>query len=135
MPLPPAPSKRAALLSPDAHDAPARSSHKGSRRSADRRSEGHSAPGPQALELFDDRTGADAGGAVDTPPAPQQLKAPAAPQPARSYHDQPQQPSAQSAAAPQNPPRAKRKSSGPANLFVLDTNVLLHDPMCLFRFE
>jgi PhoH-like ATPase len=26
-------------------------------------------------------------------------------------------------------------SSGPARLFVLDTNVLLHDPMSLFRFE
>ena len=33
-------------------------------------------------------------------------------------------------------PRAKaKKPSGPAKLFVLDTNVLLHDPMCLFRFE
>ncbi len=27
------------------------------------------------------------------------------------------------------------RSSGPAKLFVLDTNVLMHDPMCLFRFE
>lgn len=26
-------------------------------------------------------------------------------------------------------------ASGPAKLFVLDTNVLMHDPMCLFRFE
>ena len=24
---------------------------------------------------------------------------------------------------------------GPSKLFVLDTNVLLHDPSCLFRFE
>ena len=29
----------------------------------------------------------------------------------------------------------KQKHSGPAKLFVLDTNVLMHDPMCLFRFE
>jgi PhoH-like ATPase len=29
----------------------------------------------------------------------------------------------------------RRKSTGPAKLFVLDTNVLLHDPMSLFRFE
>jgi len=29
----------------------------------------------------------------------------------------------------------KPKHSGPPKLFVLDTNVLLHDPMCLFRFE
>ena len=27
------------------------------------------------------------------------------------------------------------KHSGPTKLFVLDTNVLLHDPTCLFRFE
>lgn len=31
--------------------------------------------------------------------------------------------------------QAKKISSGPKKLFVLDTNVLLHDPMCLFRFE
>ena len=29
----------------------------------------------------------------------------------------------------------KIKQTGPTKLFVLDTNVLLHDPMCLFRFE
>lgn len=29
----------------------------------------------------------------------------------------------------------KKKHAGPAKLFVLDTNVLMHDPMCLFRFE
>ena len=33
-------------------------------------------------------------------------------------------------------PRSRRtRSSGPAKLFVLDTNVLLHDPTSLFRFE
>ena len=29
----------------------------------------------------------------------------------------------------------RRKTTGPAKLFVLDTNVLLHDPMSLFRFD
>ena len=29
----------------------------------------------------------------------------------------------------------KPKHQGPTKLFVLDTNVLMHDPMCLFRFE
>ena len=29
----------------------------------------------------------------------------------------------------------KVKHVGPTKLFVLDTNVLMHDPMCLFRFE
>ena len=34
------------------------------------------------------------------------------------------------------PKKIKKLSSvGPAKLFVLDTNVLMHDPMCLFRFE
>ncbi|MGZ8231219.1 MAG: PIN domain-containing protein, partial [Burkholderiales bacterium] len=28
-----------------------------------------------------------------------------------------------------------RFPSAPAKLFVLDTNVLMHDPTCLFRFE
>jgi len=38
-------------------------------------------------------------------------------------------------AAPEAPRPRRGKSTGPAKLFVLDTNVLLHDPMCLFRFE
>jgi len=34
------------------------------------------------------------------------------------------------------PARQKKpKHSGPTKLFVLDTNVLMHDPMCLFNFE
>lgn len=28
-----------------------------------------------------------------------------------------------------------KKKNGPTKLFVLDTNVLMHDPMCLFQFE
>ena len=37
---------------------------------------------------------------------------------------------------PKVEPKPKKKApSGPAKLFVLDTNVLMHDPMCLFRFE
>jgi len=31
--------------------------------------------------------------------------------------------------------KATKKSNGPTKLFVLDTNVLMHDPMCLFQFE
>ena len=34
-----------------------------------------------------------------------------------------------------DPKPRKSKQSGASKLFVLDTNVLLHDPMCLFRFE
>ncbi|MDM0048239.1 PhoH family protein [Variovorax sp. J22R115] len=135
MPLPPAPTKRAALLSPDAHDAPARSSHgRSGRRSSDRSTEDTGSNGTRPLELFD-RHAAEAGGAVEAPVAPRaKAPAPAVPEapPSRRGETRVSAP----VAAPQNPPRAKRgKSNGPAKLFVLDTNVLLHDPMCLFRFE
>jgi PhoH-like ATPase len=30
---------------------------------------------------------------------------------------------------------AKKKAPAVTKLFVLDTNVLMHDPTCLFRFE
>jgi PhoH-like ATPase len=39
------------------------------------------------------------------------------------------------AAAYQARPRRTPRHSGPAKLFVLDTNVLMHDPTSLFRFE
>jgi len=149
MPLPPAPTKRAALLSPDAIDAPARPSHRGSRRAGDSRAEASAQSGPQPLELFDS-LGTEGGGGSETarPPRRAKSKQVSAPVPVTA----PQQPPAAiqvetrvpaaapviqaPAAAPQAPARPKRsKSTGPAKLFVLDTNVLLHDPMCLFRFE
>ncbi|MGR4867264.1 PhoH family protein [Variovorax sp. LARHSF232] len=135
MPLPPAPTKRAAFLSPDALDAPARTSHKGARRANDRRPDDRAPAGPQALELFD-RHATDAGGIQEiVPPGALQalVPAPAAPKAKRRSADVlPAVPSL----APQPAPRAKRgKSNGLTKLFVLDTNVLLHDPTCLFRFE
>ena len=36
---------------------------------------------------------------------------------------------------PQKKTKAVKKHNGPTKLFVLDTNVLMHDPMCLFQFE
>ena len=147
MPLPPAPTKRAALLSPDALDAPARSSHRGSRRSGDSRADEAVARSPQPLELFDSLGTEGAGGGEAVRPARKaRSKTPPAPAPVST--PQPQAlvqvetkaptvtPSPAPVATPQPPARPKRsKSTGPAKLFVLDTNVLLHDPMCLFRFE
>ncbi len=148
MPLPPAPTKRAALLSPDALDAPARSSHRGSRRSGDARAETEAPSGPQALELFDRHSAEVPGGGLETAPAPAarpRRKPRSAPAAAPAQQQQQQQALTRSAPAeapraeapaPQPAPKPKRsRSSGPAKLFVLDTNVLLHDPMCLFRFE
>ncbi|WP_418117083.1 PhoH family protein [Variovorax sp. 350MFTsu5.1] len=147
MPLPPAPTKRAALLSPDALDAPARSSHRGSRRSGDSRADEAAARSPQPLELFDSVGAESAGGAAAVRPA-RRTRSKATPPPVSAPTPQAliqvetkapvAEPAAAPAvaAAPQAPARAKRsKSTGPAKLFVLDTNVLLHDPMCLFRFE
>jgi PhoH-like ATPase len=45
-------------------------------------------------------------------------------------------PAPMAAVRPQAKPRpAKPRGTGPAKLFVLDTNVLMHDPMSLFRFD
>ena len=40
-----------------------------------------------------------------------------------------------SVSQPKSKKKKKSSSAGPTKLFVLDTNVLMHDPMCLFRFE
>ena len=122
MPLPPAPTKRAALLSPDALDAPARSPLKAVRKTG--RTE--SAPKAKALDLFDSRAVNDgehpvvyaeklSRSPVLTDTAPLKKERVSRPKPALT-------------------PK-KIKSTEPAKLFVLDTNVLMHDPMCLFRFE
>jgi PhoH-like ATPase len=125
MPLPPAPTKRAALLSTEAFDAPARSPSKAARKTE----QAEPARKPPALELFDSRA---AGGEAEHPVAYQAKEtASAVKTGVASYHkDSNQAPRPQAAAKPKKP-----KHSGPAKLFVLDTNVLMHDPMCLFRFE
>jgi PhoH-like ATPase len=124
MPLPPAPTKRAALLSPDAFDAPARTHGKPARKTEARFAAPEPAHKPQAMDLFD-RTGGGDHLPADLVEAPASTASGGMP----SYkHD--------SEPARQQAPRARKaKTTGPAKLFVLDTNVLLHDPMCLFRFE
>ncbi|HWI80084.1 MAG TPA: PIN domain-containing protein, partial [Ramlibacter sp.] len=125
MPLPPAPTKRAALLPPEAYDAPARSSHKATRKSEAVQTDSPLPEKPQAMD-FDPRSG---GGEVhpeafrDAPETYVEHAEPAA------YKKRPQ--------ALETAPRPARKAkpTGPAKLFVLDTNVLMHDPMSLFRFE
>ncbi|MBX3587021.1 MAG: PhoH family protein [Ramlibacter sp.] len=128
MPLPPAPTKRAALLSPEAYDAPARSTHKASRKSEAHFTDSPLADKPQAMD-FDPRSG---GGALH----PAAFSAEPAVQAMIQVETRKRPSPAVTTAAPATPTRSKRpRPSGPAKLFVLDTNVLLHDPMCLFRFE
>jgi len=121
MPLPPAPTKRAALLSPDALDAPARSPSKVARKTE--RTE--SAQKPPVMDLFDSR----AAGEGSHPVA---FKGKEPPSPERTA---PSSRAKESIALPEPAKPKKAKRTGPSKLFVLDTNVLMHDPMCLFRFE
>lgn len=124
MPLPPAPTKRAALLSTDVLDAPARSPSKAARKTDN----AESGRKPPVLDLFDNRTVTAGGG--DHPVA---YKGKEPPRPGKAGEDSYEK---ESISLPQ--PALKPKKSrhpGPAKLFVLDTNVLMHDPMCLFRFE
>ncbi len=112
MPLPTAPTKRAALLSQQDYETTAKSRPKSSRSAS-----------PSAVQVT-----------LPTPvEAPIKMAVPEVIHPAGQ----------QAASATEKRPvktieRAKSKSKrpqGPTRLFVLDTNVLLHDPTCLFRFE
>lgn len=123
MPLPPAPTKRAAMLPPEALDAPARSSHKAARKTEAPAAE-TLLERPQAQDDFDPRAG---GGDVPAGSYDAEVETYLdEPQPARRMRKDVTVPAAQ--------PK-KKKSSGPAKMFVLDTNVLMHDPMSLFRFD
>lgn len=102
MPLPPAPSKRAAILPPLAYDAPA------AKRKA------ISKPKESAAKTVS--------------PIRQATVLPVAPVVNEKTPTQ-------RATLPLMPKTKPKRSSGPTKLFVLDTNVLLHDPSCLFRFE
>ena len=112
MPLPPAPSKRAALLNTEGLEtAPpkARSARK---------------PAPRhEHRIVKDEAPANA---EEAPTAVTHHRAEAIP----AYKGE------RKAAAPvRTLSAAKKKHTGPTKLFVLDTNVLMHDPMCLYRFE
>ena len=124
MPLPPPPTKRAALLTQDVYDAPARSTSKAVKKAPRARGEQLTVEAP-ALRLQGTRAvhviAAD-DEAQNTPSyGPAAVQAPLGDSAALSV--------------PSGARQKKRKPMGLAKLFVLDTNVLLHDPMCLFRFE
>jgi PhoH-like ATPase len=111
MPLPKPPSKKGDLL--QAADYEAQAAPRAEKRSLKSRA-AEATAAPAALELRDGAT------AVAARPEP---TAAAAPRPAATRPPEPR-------AKPRKP-----RSTGPAKLFVLDTNVLMHDPMSLFRFE
>ena len=112
MPLPKPPAKRASLLSP-----------------ADFESQAAPKPGKRALKPpASTETGVPAVmDLFDTRSEVTLVSAPRAPLPVAD---------AAATAAPASPGKPRKpRGIGPAKLFVLDTNVLMHDPMSLFRFE
>ncbi|GHC70399.1 phosphate starvation protein PhoH [Pseudorhodoferax aquiterrae] len=131
MPLPPPPAKRAATLSPDAFDAPARATSKPARVARARFTEAASdEPLHTPREAQDEAPVAvlrDTGAAIDAPVMRETADAPPPRARRQAVADTP-------APAPVRK-RKPAKATGPSKLFVLDTNVLMHDPMCLFRFE
>ena len=144
MPLPPAPTRRAAQLPPEAFDAPARSNLK---RMRPAQSEDEAAAAPALAGLDFDRGGSAAvmgdlaPGEVTLPtPAPSKASGhPALRSADRAARGSDTAPNivapAATASTQAAPARRKARERGPQKLFVLDTNVLMHDPMCLFRFE
>jgi PhoH-like ATPase len=121
MPLPQPPSKKGDRLQASAFEAQA-APRAENKRGAKTRAE---APQAQtALDLHDGQT--DEVNLAPTKPSPRVAAGapPAAFAPLRT-------------SAPAAAPKRTRtpRGTGPAKLFVLDTNVLMHDPMSLFRFE
>jgi len=128
MPLPKPPSRKGDLL--QSTDYETQAAPKADKRAPKARLDGP--PAQTALDLHD-------GGTVIAGRAPAQQAAllsapPAAAQPAMPVAAPATMPAP--AAAPYAAPRPRKpRSTGPAKLFVLDTNVLMHDPTSLFRFE
>jgi len=124
MPLPPAPTKRAALLNTEAFDAPAKS--RSARRPTEQSERLERTAQHASIDSFDRTGGGEVVQEMLSPEFNAQVAASRKPQSKTSSKVE----GSRTAAAPK-----KAKRTGPAKLFVLDTNVLMHDPMCLFRFE
>lgn len=124
MPLPPAPTKRAALLNTEAFDAPAKS--RSARRPTEQSERLERTAQHASIDSFDRTGGGEVVQEMLSPEFNAQAAASRKPQSKTSSKNE----GTRTAAAPK-----KAKRTGPAKLFVLDTNVLMHDPMCLFRFE
>ena len=143
MPLPSAPTKRADRLTPSAFDGAPKSGRQPQRTAA---TAARATPPTSAVDsgadlekrptagrqaaLLSKAPASEVAVQVETRRAAP-AQAPRSVAPAASAAPLAAKPVAQTAV-----PRSRKTArSGPAKLFVLDTNVLMHDPMCLFRFE
>ena len=125
MPLPPPPAKRAAILSAETFDAIAQPRRARATRAVDP----DTSPVPSTTAEPP---------AADRPVAKADRSASAEGR-VKASNRQPMAASTRvtGSDAPAGMDKVARKTrpKGPAKLFVVDTNVLMHDPMCLFRFE
>ena len=152
MPLPPAPARRAALLSPEAYDvtaqpgrAPQPAASEAVESAAAARAPARKTAARAALQAVPTTAHATEPARTAGRSRSEPVAAPApAPTPATARSTPPGRKTTRTAAAPTTAAApASRTSgstkrarpSGPSKLFVLDTNVLLHDPTSLFRFE
>ena len=127
MPLPTAPAKRAALLSAQEYDVPARTRPKAS----------ITATAEPVLPPVQTAVLPVLSASSSSASRPAEVLEKVAPA-ARTRKPRPHTSTAKTSEEVLTPIAVKAKKtkhSGPSKLFVLDTNVLLHDPMCLFRFE
>ena len=125
MPLPKPPTKKGDLLR--SADFEAQAAPRAEKRSLKTRAA--EAPAEAAPELN------GAASALAARPAPPPLPAPPLPAPVAKPAPGAFEPLTRTPAPAPSPRARKPRSTGPAKLFVLDTNVLMHDPMSLFRFE
>ena len=139
MPLPPAPGRRAARLSPEAYENkvnPARASSRAVAAEPEEVTETIALEAPTAAAPMRRRTRNTAEAATKaTAPAVATPKSTTSTRQAAAKKAISNTPAtASNGSQGKSLPRSK-KTQGPAKLFVLDTNVLLHDPTSLFRFE
>ena len=138
MPLPPAPTKRAALLSAAMLQNPENTA--GSAPAVLSIAAASTKPGRKSATLASASKNPN-----PTPRAALSAVKPATATPSAAFQakqapraEESSLPSYEKESASRVAPVArlkKTKHTGPTKLFVLDTNVLMHDPMCLFRFE
>lgn len=124
MPLPPAPTRRAAILAPEAYNVTAAVTAKTRKTVADETATVAIAEAATAAPL------------AETTARPAVRKTAPAAKPRRSSAAAAQEATPVAPATATTPARSRKaRSDRPPKLFVLDTNVLLHDPTSLFRFE
>ena len=139
MPLPPAPGRRAARLSPEAYENkvnPVRASSRAVAAEPEEVNETIALEAPTAAAPVRRRTRNTAEAATKAAaPAVATPKSTTSTRQAAAKKTSSNTPvTASNGSQGKSLPRSK-KTQGPAKLFVLDTNVLLHDPTSLFRFE